>query len=148
MVHTSFEADDRDAETKVATAIAWLERGQFLRRRENHTRIFPARLRLRAEDANKRLAEAGLPARRLEEYRATLNFLYAARADERIDTDQLMQLTGQTSEGKRHPPAARGTRPIGERRPDPLYLRHGISGASGERLKLPGARDGAARAVH
>ena len=136
MVHTSFEADDRDAETKVATAIAWLERGQFLRRRENHTRIFPARLRLRAEDASQRLAEAGLPARRLEEYRAILNFLYAARADERIDTDQLMQLTGQTSEevsGTLQQLEALGL--LENDAQITLYLRHGISGASGERLK-------------
>src|SRR5690606_38854029 len=54
-VHTSFEPDDHDAQTKVITAIAWLERGQFLRREENHTRVFPAKLRLDEKEADKRL---------------------------------------------------------------------------------------------
>src|SRR5690606_12090246 len=35
-VDTSFSADERDAETKVVTAVAWLERGDYLKREENH----------------------------------------------------------------------------------------------------------------
>ncbi|MCT7342095.1 hypothetical protein N5K55_19875 [Pseudomonas aeruginosa] len=46
-VDTSFEAGERDAETKVVTAVAWLERGQFLKREENQTQIFPASLKLK-----------------------------------------------------------------------------------------------------
>lgn len=134
-VHTSFEADERDAETKVVTAIAWLERGQFLRRTENHTQVFPARLHLPAEEAGKRLDEAHLPARRLEEYRAILRFLYAAKADERIGTDQLMQLTGQTSEEVSG--ALKQLEALGLLENDAqltLYLRHGVAGASTDRL--------------
>lgn len=136
MVHTSFEADDRDAETKVVTAVAWLERGQFLRREENHTKVFPARLCLGAEDAGKRLESARLPARRLEEYRAILRFLYSAQADERIDTDQLMQLTGQTSDEVSG--ALKQLEVLGLLENDSqltLYLRHGVAGPSSDRLK-------------
>ncbi|HLD68083.1 MAG TPA: RecQ family ATP-dependent DNA helicase, partial [Pseudomonas sp.] len=71
-VTTSFEADDRNAETKVVTAIAWLERGQFLRREENITKIFPARLCLPEQEAEARLRKAMLPERRREEFRAVL----------------------------------------------------------------------------
>ena len=39
-VQTSFDAGDSMAETKVKTAIAWLERANFLERNENHTRVF------------------------------------------------------------------------------------------------------------
>lgn len=97
-IETSFNADDRDAETKVVTAVAWLERGQYLKREENQTQIFPATLSLSQADAEQRLAKADLPARRLEEFRAILRFLYDAGADERINTDALMALTSLTSE--------------------------------------------------
>lgn len=135
-VQTTFEADDRDAETKVVTAIAWLERGQFLRREVNHTRVFPARLCLKPEEAESRLEKARLPARRLEEYRAILRHLYAAEADERINTDQLMQLTGQTSEEITG--ALKQLESLGLLENDSqltLYLRHGVAGASSDRLK-------------
>ncbi|MGE4447463.1 MAG: RecQ family ATP-dependent DNA helicase [Azospira sp.] len=135
-VHTTFEADDRDAETKVVTAIAWLERGQFLRREENHTRVFPARLCLKPEEAESRLEKARLPARRQEEYRAILRHLYAAEADERINTDHLMQLTGQTSEEVTG--ALKQLEELGLLENDSqltLYLRHGVAGASSDRLK-------------
>ncbi|WP_028453000.1 RecQ family ATP-dependent DNA helicase [Chitinilyticum aquatile] len=98
-VHTSFEADDRDAETKVATAIAWLERGHFLERNENHTQVFPAKLRFTSmEEAQARLAKADLSDRRRQEYSSVLSILYAAEADERVTTDQLMQHTGLTQD--------------------------------------------------
>ncbi|MBK1672065.1 helicase [Ectothiorhodospira shaposhnikovii] len=135
-VHTSFEADDRDAETKVITAIAWLERRQFLRREENHTRVFPARLCLTEEEAEKRLCDAQLPQRRLAEFRAILRYLYSAAADERIDTDRLMMLTGQTNEEVSG--ALRQLEALGLLENDSqltLYLRHGVAGASSERLR-------------
>lgn len=135
-VHTSFESDDRDAETKVVTAIAWLERGQFLKRDENHTKVFPAKLCLTAEEAEKRLEKARLPQRRLEEYRAILRYLYSAEADERINTDQLMLLTGQTNEEVSG--VLKQLEALGLLENDSqltIYLRHGMAGSSSERLK-------------
>ena len=135
-VQTSIEADARDAETKVATAIAWLERGQFLRRDENHTKVFPAKLCLTEEEAAKRLENARLPQRRLEEFRAIVRFLYSAEADERINTDQLMLLTGQTNEEVSA--ALRQLEALGLLENDSqltFYVRHGIAGASSERLE-------------
>jgi ATP-dependent DNA helicase RecQ len=134
-VHTSFEVNDQDAETKVITAIAWLERGQYLRREENRTRIFPARLSLSQQDAEVRLRQAGLTARRLEEFLAILRFLYGADADERINTDQLMALTGQAQEEISG--ILKQLERLGLLENDSqltLYLRHGVVGSASERL--------------
>lgn len=134
-VDTSFEAGERDAETKVVTAVAWLERGQFLKREENQTQIFPASLKLKKEDADKRLATAQLPPRRLEEFKAILDYLYGASADQRIDTDALMALTSSTSEEVTA--TLRQMEDLGLLINDSkltLYVRHGVVGASNQRL--------------
>lgn len=135
-VETSFNADDRDAETKVVTAVAWLERGQFLKREENQTQVFPATLRLPQAEAEQRLANADLSARRLEEFGAILRYLYDAGADERINTDALMALTSLTSEEVTA--TLKQMEDMGLLENDSkltLYLRHGVSGAAHQRLK-------------
>ena len=135
-VETSFEAGERDAETKVVTAVAWLERGQFLKREENQTQIFPASLKLPKEEADKRLAAAKLPARRLEEFKAILSYLYDASADERINTDALMALTSLTSEEVTA--TLRQMEDLGVLVNDSkltLYVRHGVVFPSTQRLQ-------------
>ncbi|MGY4493577.1 RecQ family ATP-dependent DNA helicase [Pseudomonas sp. TE3610] len=136
-VETSFNADERDAETKVVTAVAWLERGQYLKREENQTQIFPATLSLSQEDAEKRLSQdARLSKRRLSEYLAILRYLYAADADQRVNTDALMQLTSQTSEEVTA--TLKQLEDMGLLQNDSrltLYLRYGVVGASSQRLE-------------
>lgn len=136
-VETSFEAGERDAETKVATAVSWLERGQFLKREENQTQIFPGSLKLSKEDALKRLAGAKLPARRLEEFKAILSYLYEASADQRINTDALMTLTSLTSEEVTA--TLRQMEELGLLVNDSkltLYVRHGVVFPSIQRLQV------------
>ncbi|NYT60828.1 RecQ family ATP-dependent DNA helicase [Alcaligenaceae bacterium] len=135
-VDTSFSADERDAETKVVTAVAWLERGDYLKREENHTQIFPARLDLSAEEAEQRLLKAKLPQRRLQEFRAILSFLYSVGVDERVNTDELMQLTSLESEEVAS--ALKQLEEMGLLVNDAqitLYVRHGVTGASSQRLQ-------------
>ena len=135
-VDTSFEAGERDAETKVVTAVSWLERGQFLKREENQTQIFPASLKLTKEEADKRLVTAKLSARRLEEFRAILSYLYEANADERINTDALMALTSLTSEEVTA--TLRQMEDLGLLVNDSkltLYIRHGVVFPSTQRLQ-------------
>jgi ATP-dependent DNA helicase RecQ len=43
-VDTNINAEDRDADTKVRAAIAWLERANFIQRDENVSEVFQARL--------------------------------------------------------------------------------------------------------
>ncbi len=134
-IKTSFDADDRSAETKVVTAIAWLERAQFLRREENATKIFPARLELGLDEAEARLAKAALPAQRTEVFRAILHHLYKAPTDQAVNTDTLMELTSQT--GDEVGCALRQMEVLGLLANDTqitLYLRHGTAGSSRDRL--------------
>ncbi|UFH51292.1 RecQ family ATP-dependent DNA helicase [Pseudomonas sp. KNUC1026] len=91
-IQTSFGADAADADTKVVTAVAWLERGRYLTREENHTQIFASRLALPREEAEQRIGESNLPDRRRQEYLSILRYLYRANADERINTDNLVAL--------------------------------------------------------
>lgn len=135
-VDTSFNADERDAETKVVTAVAWLERGQYLKREENQTQIFPATLCLSRQDAEQRLARANLSERRLEEFLAILRYLYEADADERVNTDALMVLTSLTSEEVTA--TLKQLEDMGLLENDSrltLYLRYGVVGASSQRLE-------------
>ncbi len=44
-VEISIEPENPNADTKVKTAVAWLERSRFLQRNENHTRVFPGSLK-------------------------------------------------------------------------------------------------------
>ncbi len=95
----SIEAENPDADTKVRTAIAWLERARFLRRDENHTRMFPSSLRVRTVDeARERLRRANLSAETNHKYLAVIELLMGVEPNEGVSTDELMQQTGIPSE--------------------------------------------------
>lgn len=95
---TSIDADNPDADTKVRTAISWLERARFLERNENHTRVFPGSLKVPTlEDAEKRLSRANLSEDVQGKYRDLVSLLLNARDDEGISTDELMAALGQPS---------------------------------------------------
>ena len=134
---TSFDADDRDAQTKVATAVAWLERARYLTREVNRTTVFPARLSLDETLALERLAAAELSEARREHYATILHHLCSADADEFIDTDRLMSLTGESNEVVVG--ALRQLEVLGILENDArltLYVRHGVVGASLDRLRV------------
>ena len=85
------EIDAPDASTRVTTAIAWLERGGFLRRNENSTRVFPASLRVASlEEALQRIARAGLPQARHDAFVAVATSLFRTTDPGGISTDELM----------------------------------------------------------
>ena len=134
-VDTSFDADDRGAETKIATAIAWLERGDFLKREINVTRIFPAKLGASQEEADKIMLKAQLPERRRHEFDIILDYLRNAGADQRISTDELMQLNDQSQEEVVS--ALRQMETLGLLINDTqltLYLRHGVTNPAEKNL--------------
>lgn len=98
-VETSIEAENPDADTKVRTAIAWLERSRFLQRDENHTRVFPGSLKVGAlDEAEKHLGRANLSEEMRRKYRELLSLLINARDDEGISTDELMLSLGLPSD--------------------------------------------------
>lgn len=98
-LETSIEVDNPDADTKVRTAISWLERARFLERNENHTRVFPGSLRVPTlEDADKRLGRAGLSEEMRRKYLDLVSLLINTRDDEGISTDDLMASLGLSSD--------------------------------------------------
>lgn len=133
---TRFSAEAPDAATRVITAVSWLERGQYLKREENHARIFPSRPALGQEAANRRLLDAKLSHHQLTKFRAILDCLYNAGQDERIHTDRLMTLTSLTS-SEEVVSILKQMEEMGLLTNDSqltVFLRHGIAGASRQRL--------------
>ena len=64
-----FERDSATDDTRVRTAVAWLEDAMLVSREENHVRVFPSSLRVSSvEEAGARLASSPITA----EYRRKL----------------------------------------------------------------------------
>ena len=98
----AFERDSATDDTRVRTAVAWLEESELLTREENAVQVFPSSLRVSSvEEAGKRLERSGIS----EDYRRQLlriaQVLIEADADEGITTDQLMENSGLGPEGVR-----------------------------------------------
>ncbi|HEX5052479.1 MAG TPA: RecQ family ATP-dependent DNA helicase, partial [Planctomycetota bacterium] len=89
----SMHAGDRGAPTRVVTAIAWLERGKFLRRDENATTVFQGRPLVKTiAEARQRIAALHLPERKAEAWLAMLARLVNADADEGFSSDDFLGL--------------------------------------------------------
>ena len=98
----AFIRDSATDDTRVRTAIAWLEEADLLSREENVVNVFPSSLRVETvEEARKRLERERIA----DPYRVQLmriaEELIATEPDESISTDDLMALTGLSTEGVR-----------------------------------------------
>lgn len=94
-----FERDSATEDTRVRTAISWLEEAMLLMREENQVQIFPSSLRVGSiEEAKAKLDGKQLP----DDYRRKLTVLVEAlldaSADEGISTDELMGISGLSAE--------------------------------------------------
>ncbi|NHZ62106.1 RecQ family ATP-dependent DNA helicase [Massilia genomosp. 1] len=94
-----FARDSATDDTRVRTAIAWLEEARLLTREENQVQIFPSSLRVATlEQAREKLAAYPL----FQEHRTALltlvEALIGADADEGISTDELMNASGLSAE--------------------------------------------------
>ena len=98
----AFERDSATDDTRVRTAVAWLEEAVLLTREENHVQVFPSSLRVNSvQDASNRLQGAGVRNDYQRQLLAVCGALIEADADEGISTDELMTVSGLTSEGVR-----------------------------------------------
>ena len=95
----AFERDSATDDTRVRTAVAWLEEAELLTREENAVQVFPSSLRVSSiEEARAKLegASVAIP------YRGRLlriaEALIEAGADEGVTTDELMAVSGLSSE--------------------------------------------------
>ena len=94
-----FERDTATDDTRVRTAVAWLEEAVMLTREENRVQVFPSSLRVASiEEARARLARADILAVYREQLLTICRALFEADADEGISTDDLMAASGLTPE--------------------------------------------------
>ena len=98
----AFERDSATDDTRMRTAVAWLEEVVLLNREENNVRVFPSSLRVSSMEEACAKLEKACPR---DDYRRQLliivDRLIEADPDEGISTDELMAATGLTSEGVR-----------------------------------------------
>lgn len=92
-VNTSFEAEDPNADTKVKTAVSWLERAGFIERNENKTQVFQGRpLVKNMAEAQAKIAKLNLSERQQKRWLAILDALFNADIDEGFSADELALL--------------------------------------------------------
>lgn len=91
----SFKRDIATDDTRVRTAIAWLEEACLVRREENSVQIFPSSLRVKdLVEAEDKLATRLPDAAERKKYLNLLQILMCAPPDEGITTDELMASAG------------------------------------------------------
>ncbi|MCK9293883.1 MAG: RecQ family ATP-dependent DNA helicase [Desulfobulbaceae bacterium] len=92
-VQTRFDSDDRMADTKVKTAVSWLERAGFIERNQNNTRVFQGLPLVRnLEEAERKIALLGISAGRKKRWLAILQALFNAKLNEAMSADELAEL--------------------------------------------------------
>ena len=95
-VETSFDLDDKSADTKVKTAIAWLERGGYLERNENANQVFQGKpLFSTLEEAKDKLDTLQLSAANRNKWLMVLTALINADPDEGVSADRLAEDIGR-----------------------------------------------------
>ena len=98
----AFLRDSATDDTRVRTAIAWLEEAGLLSREENVVHVFPSSLRVETvEEARRRLERASIAAPYRHQLLRIAEELIASGQNESISTDELMALTGLSTEGVR-----------------------------------------------
>ncbi len=88
----SFEHDDSMADTKVKTAVAWLERAGFVQRDENSTQVFQGRPLISLEHAETQLAAMTMAASKKQAWLNLFKVLLNMEKDEGLTADTLASL--------------------------------------------------------
>ena len=99
---SAFNRDVATDDTRVRTAVAWLEESELLTREENFVQLFPSSLRVSSVgEAEKRLAKADIQYSYRNQLLHIAETLIEADADEGVTTDELMGASGLGPEGVR-----------------------------------------------
>ena len=97
-----FERDSATDDTRVRTAISWLEETKLLTREENRAEVFPSSLRVDSiEQAQDRLNKTSIPDDYREKLIDIVKTLLHADPDEGISTDELIGVADMSAEGLR-----------------------------------------------
>ena len=98
----TFERDSATDDTRVRTAVSWLEEAALLTREENRVNVFPSSLRVNSiEEAQARLEQSSAGQSERRQLLAICSALFEANADDGISTDELMVASGLNPEGVR-----------------------------------------------
>ena len=98
----AFTRDSATDDTRVRTAIAWLEESELLTREENQVQVFPSSLRVSSvEEAKERLDRVSIATTYRQQLLRIAEMMIGADADEGITTDELMGVSDLSSEGVR-----------------------------------------------
>jgi len=97
-----FVRDSATDDTRVRTAVAWLEESRLLSREENAVHVFPSSLRVETvEEARGRLAGAKIAENYRQQLLGIAKTLIEADADQGVTTDELMGIARLRPEGVR-----------------------------------------------
>lgn len=92
-----FQRESATDDTRVKTALSWLEEAKLLTREENRVQVFPSSLRVRSiEDAKAFLDKAQITGTRRVQLMDIVRHLINAPPDEGISTDELTGISGLT----------------------------------------------------
>ena len=98
----SIVRDSITDDTRVKTAVAWLEESKLVTREENYVQIYPSSLRVNSiDEARKQLGSNSLDQSYRNKLLAIVEALVTADPTESITTDDLKFLTGLNREGVR-----------------------------------------------
>ncbi|MGQ0565265.1 MAG: RecQ family ATP-dependent DNA helicase [Gemmobacter sp.] len=90
-----FERDSATDDTRVKTAVSWLEEAALLSREENSVQVFPSSLQVRTlAEAEARLAGRAITDARRRQLLAIVRHLMNAPPDQGISTDELTGVSG------------------------------------------------------
>ncbi len=131
-----FERDSATDDTRVKTAVSWLEEAKLLTREENRVQVFPSSLRVqRLEEAETILAAADITGTRRRQLLDIVRHLMNAPPDQGISTDELTGVSGLTGGGLNK--ALSDLEALGIARNDvvvTVFIHVGVEGQSSQRL--------------
>jgi len=97
-----FRRDSMTDDTRVRTAVSWLEDAHLLTREENVVNIFPSSLKIHSlDEASKRLANARISQQQRSELLRIVEILLTSEPDVGVSTDDLMAATKLNFSGVR-----------------------------------------------
>lgn len=92
-----FQRDSATEDTRVKTAVSWLEEAVLLRREENRVQIYPSSLKIRTlDEAESRLRKAQITEARRKALVAIVRHVMNAPPDQGISSDELCGASGLT----------------------------------------------------
>ncbi|WP_416914438.1 UvrD-helicase domain-containing protein [Seohaeicola sp.] len=92
-----FQRESATDDTRVKTALSWLEEANLLSREENRVRVFPSSLRVRSlNEAETKIDRENITGMRRTQLMDLVRHLMNAPADEGISTDELTGVSGLT----------------------------------------------------